>query len=85
MQAVWDELKDLTGYELDTCPWRAFNDPVVADAISAAFFHETGQLREYWGDDPPAHLPKAVQVLLRSEGMVRQRDREEKQQTQDKP
>lgn len=58
---------------------------MVIDAVAASFFFESGQLRECWGDDPPAHLPKAVQLLIRTENLARQKDREAKNPTEDRP
>lgn len=42
-------MKDMTGYSVDTCPWRAFQDPFVQRVITAVRWvtgEERGDLRD---------------------------------------
>lgn len=37
-------MESMTGYDVATCPWRAFRDPFVQRVMSAMRFFESGQL-----------------------------------------
>lgn len=67
-----------------TCPWRALEDPVVRDVVRAHAFFESGQLREFWGDDPPRYLVDGVRVhesaLRLTDQADREADRKEREQ-----
>lgn len=55
-------LRNVTGNEPATCPWRAFADPVCADVINASKWFESGQVGVVLGADPPAHLVHGIEV-----------------------
>lgn len=57
--------EELTGDRPNACPWWGFHDPDVRAVLAAADFWESGQLREYWGDDPPYWLVLGVQHYRR--------------------
>lgn len=38
-------IRQMTGYFVPGCPWRAFATPLVRDVMSAVQFHESGNLQ----------------------------------------
>lgn len=50
---------------------------MVRDVIRAHAFFESGQLREFWGDDPPRLLVDGVRVHESSIRLTSQQDRED--------
>jgi len=48
----------------------------VRDVVRAHAFLESGQLREFWGDDPPRLLVDGLRVHETSLRLVEQADRE---------
>ena len=58
--AELDAIELLLGERPATCPWRAFFDRDVQKTIKAHDFFESGQCREFWGDDPEWWLVEAV-------------------------
>jgi hypothetical protein len=50
----------VTGDVPISCPWRAFYDADVAQVLKAHRWFESGQCREFWGDDPPMWLVLGV-------------------------
>jgi hypothetical protein len=61
-----DLIERVTGVRPAECPWRGFYDGDVAEAQCAHGYRESGQLREYWGDDPPAWLVEAEGIYHRA-------------------
>lgn len=43
-----------------SCPWSAFEDPLVQDVTRAYRFFESGQLDVYLGGDPPAKIVEGI-------------------------
>lgn len=35
MRGIFDNFRGMTGYELRTCPWRGFSDPVCGAVLDA--------------------------------------------------
>lgn len=48
-------IERITGHQPDTCPWRAFYEPIVQEVLPLSGFARNGNLAAAWGDDP-AHL-----------------------------
>ena len=63
-----DRIKDLirriTGSEPPTCPWRAFQDPLVVDVINACRWYESGQVAVRIGAEPPYNLVEGVETFI---------------------
>jgi len=76
IKRVKDEIEHITGYQPPTCPWRALEIPLVRDVINAHAFMESGQLREFWGDDPPRLLVDGVRLHDTAIRLTDQADRE---------
>ena len=53
-------IKSYSGESPDTCPWHAFSDKLVIDILNGYAFYESGQLSEYWGNDPPYIMVEAM-------------------------
>lgn len=70
------EVERITGYAPPTCPWRALEHPLVRDVLGAHAFLESGQLREFWGDDPPRKLVDGLRVHDTALRLTEQADRE---------
>ena len=68
----------MTGERPDTCPWRAFQEPLVADVLRAYGLFESGQMALWLGADPPAVLVEAVVFYHASVNRVRA-DRDERE------
>ena len=47
-------IRDITGTEIESCPWQAFSDPFVQEILEAVPWYEKGQLSMYW--PRPLHL-----------------------------
>lgn len=50
----------VTGVRPDGCPWRAYYDPESVQVIRAFAWLDRHQVREFWGDDPPAWMVEAL-------------------------
>lgn len=50
----------------DTCPWRAFEEPICADVIGAYPAFESGNIELILGNDPPAHIMAGLMVYHRA-------------------
>jgi hypothetical protein len=61
-----DLVERVTGVRPLECPWRGFYDADVAAVQDAHGYRESGQLREFWGDDPPAWLVEAEGIYHRA-------------------
>ena len=59
-------VRSVVGVEPPTCPWRAFGDPRVREVLRCFRWYEKGQVREAWGDDPPAWLVQALDIFARA-------------------
>lgn len=66
-----DAIEASTGERPDACPWWAFHEPDVQAVLQAHDWFESGQLREWWGDDPPYWLVLAVRHYHRQLDLVR--------------
>ena len=55
-------IEKLTGHRPPTCPWHALYDLEVSAVLDAHDFFERGQVGEWWGDDPPLWLVRAVRA-----------------------
>ena len=56
-------IKNVTGGEVEGCPWKAFNEAVCADVLNVIKWYESGQIGLALGADPPAHLIEGVEVF----------------------
>lgn len=66
-----DLIESSTGDRPEACPWWAFHVPDVQEVLKAHDWWESGQLREWWGDDPPYWLVLAVRYYHRQLEIVR--------------
>lgn len=53
--------ESVKGETVTSCPWRVFQDPVVADVLSAWEWFESGQISLRLGSDPPYYLIEGVE------------------------
>ena len=51
---------EAVGVELEGCPWRAFDVPIVGDVVEAYPFFEKGCLDQFCGPNPPAKFIDAL-------------------------
>jgi hypothetical protein len=63
-----------TGVEPMTCPWRAFDDPDVAEVMRLYRWFESGQLALAIGSDPPNALVEAIGIYHGALSSVRAHD-----------
>lgn len=74
-------MQQMTGENVDTCPWRAFRDPFVGRVLAAMRFFESGQLA-YHAPNPSHRLVEGIgwyhTVDNRVHGHVMDKDREER-------
>ena len=61
-------IEHVTGRRPETCPWRAFQDELVDDALYHVVAAEKGYVMAKLGDDPPAVLLDALDVFFISRG-----------------
>jgi len=59
------------GLRPPSCPWWAFHDPEVGEVLRAHDWDESGQLREWWGEDPPWRLVEGVGHYRRAQSVAR--------------
>lgn len=77
-------LRNITGIEPTTCPWRAFKDPLCADVINVSKWYESGQVSVILGHDAPAHIVSGIEIYqsalnaARADSMDRARARKGK-------
>lgn len=64
-------MERVTGTKPLTCPWRAFNDPVVREVVFASDAYDKGNLATHWGDDPPAEWLDAMRVYTQAKVATR--------------
>ena len=67
-------IKQLTGSEPPTCPWRAMYHGLVKEVLAAMAFEENGNLALAIGADPPRMLLDAITVYRVSLAAVRAED-----------
>lgn len=60
---------EMTGQEIETCPWRAFQDPFVARVVRAYRFHESGQLA-FVEPDPSHKLVEGIAMYAAIDNRV---------------
>lgn len=60
IEGTKDVIEDYTGSRPVSCPWFAFNDPIVSDAVRLRPLLESGQYHLVLGDHPPAILIDAI-------------------------
>lgn len=51
------------GARPDTCPWRAYSDPLVVDVLRVNRWFESGQVSLRAGHDPPYVLIEGLEEL----------------------
>lgn len=54
--AALSSIEKVAGARPDTCPWRAYDDPVISDVLRAYKWLEAGELCMWLGEDPPNHI-----------------------------
>lgn len=62
------------GEEPTTCPWRAYEDPMIAEVLRAYRWFESGQLGLLLGSDPPNVLVEAIGIYHGALATVRAHD-----------
>lgn len=67
-------IEALTGYRPDTCPWRVFYDPLVAEVIRVASLAEKGLGLAALGSSPLGIVIEALPVYFRSYNATRSHD-----------
>lgn len=55
-------IEQITGSNPRGCPWRGVYDDDVKAVQRAHRWHESGQLREWWGDDPEWWLVEGLAI-----------------------
>lgn len=55
-----DVIESIAGARPYSCPWRAYFDPLVIEAMRIASFIESGNLAAFRNEDMPAVLDDAV-------------------------
>lgn len=63
--AELDVIEHLTGERPRTCVWHSFFDPDVGAVLRSFDFFDSGQCREYWGDDPEWWLVEGIAYYRR--------------------
>lgn len=56
-------MKHITGTEPRTCPWRAFDNPIVRDVVRAHQWFESGNLSQRLGSRIPYVLIQGLEVF----------------------
>jgi hypothetical protein len=84
IEGFWKAVEAYTGDRPDTCPWHSFRDPLVIDVVNGYSYFESGQLREYWGDDPPYILSEAMRHYHTTMERVRSKQMELEQKKREK-
>lgn len=64
-------IRELTGYEPHTCPWRAFYDPIVKAVLSLRPLAEDKLIESALGPDPPAVILDAYAMYVRAYNVTR--------------
>lgn len=68
----------------ETCPWRAWSNPIVLDVLNAAKWFESGQVQLRLGKDPPHYLLEGIDVYESACARVRadkwERERQKSEQ-----
>lgn len=67
-------IEQITGHVPTGCPWRAYDDPVVIEAMESYAWFESGQLEMAIGADPPAVLVEAIRIYHSALASVRAAD-----------
>lgn len=57
-----DAIERIAGYRPDTCPWRAYYDPLVTEVMSLSWAIESGNLAAVVNESTPAVLVDALGV-----------------------
>ena len=57
-------IKEITGHEPPTCPWRSFYDPIVSRVIGIATLANDGLAMAELGTDPPAVVLDGLRTYL---------------------
>lgn len=80
-------MQQMTGANIDTCPWRAFRDPFVGRVLAAMRFFESGQLA-FHAPNPSHRLVAGIghyhSVDNRVHGAVLDKEREDRKREADR-
>lgn len=66
-----DACERVTGARPDACMWHSFHDPDVRAVLQAFDWFDKGQVREFWGHDPPWWMVEGVRHYHRALEAVR--------------
>lgn len=74
VEQVLTSLERITGTRQTACPWRAYEDPFVAEVLRAHRHWKERQLHLVWGHDPPAALMRGIEVYDSALNAIRAND-----------
>lgn len=76
-------VEHVTGHAPTTCPWRAFDDPLVREVMAVEWASEHGNLAAVIGSDPPFILTQALGIFERAMRATQADERRLKQEAAD--
>jgi hypothetical protein len=78
MRALKAHIKELTGHEPPTCPWRVFYDPLVDEVIRVATLASNNLGMSALGADPIGIVEDALVVYFAARAATRAYDDEQR-------
>lgn len=64
-------IEQVTGHRPPTCPWNAFNEPIVKEVLKHTWSVTDGNLTVSMGADPSNIVSEAMGVYIRARGAAR--------------